>query len=182
MNNISSTISYSNLYNKYRSNYFLAFQDLFFHTFILSLTYTFIYYYNNIYFLSIPLTFLLGLLKIKTFIIFHDCGHNSYTPSILINNIIGIITGIFIFNPFSWNFNHNTHHLVSGNLDNKYNYGFNETVFHTLNNYKSWSLLKKTLYKTILHPFIFFFVLAPFKFIIIMRIYAIHLILKKKIC
>ena len=93
MNNINN-ISYSNLYNKYRSNYFSAFQDLLFHTFILSLTYTFIYYYNNIYFLSIPLTFILGLLKIKTFIIFHDCGHNSYTPSTIINNIIGIITGI----------------------------------------------------------------------------------------
>lgn len=180
MNNITSTISYSNLYNKYRSNYFLAFQDLFFHIFILSLTYTSIYYFRNIYILSIPLIFILGLLKIKTFTIFHDCGHNTYTPSVLINNIIGIITGIFVFNPFSWKFNHNTHHLVLGNINNKYNYGFNDTVFHTLNNYKSWSFLRKTLYKTLLHPLIFFLILAPIKFILINRINALLFIFKKK--
>ena len=68
----------------------------------------------------------------RTIIIFHHCEHNNYTPNKTLNYIIGIISGIILLNPFSWNFNHNTHHLTNGNSENIYDYQYNETIFHSL--------------------------------------------------
>lgn len=122
---------------------------------------------------------LLALLNVKTFIIFHDCGHQSYTPNKNLNYIIGIISGIITITPFSWNFNHNTHHLTNGNYENIYDYPYNETIFHSLEQYKHFSFPIRQLYKCIKHPYVFFSIIPIFKFLVIMRFNAFRLLKKK---
>jgi fatty acid desaturase len=149
------TINETELFMKYKSSYTSAFVDLSVHTFILSCSYYSMWYFRNSW-LSIVIVPLLGLLNIKTFMIFHDCGHNSYTPNQTLNYSIGLLLSGCVSHPFFWNYNHNTHHNVNGNIENIYKYVFNETVFHTLNQYKSFSDTSKYLYKSVRNPIFFF--------------------------
>ena len=179
-NDINNNKFYSTLYNECRSNHITAFYDFSFHMLSLFSTCTLIYFFKDVLFFSLPLTFILGLLHMKSFVCFHDCGHNSYTPSKKLNQYLGTFLGIITLNPFSWNFNHNTHHITSGNRNNKYNYKFNETVFHTVEEYNSWSCIKKKTYRVLMHPITFLFVLSPFKMIFFMRFNAFRFLFKKK--
>jgi omega-6 fatty acid desaturase (delta-12 desaturase) len=106
------------LFTKYKSSYKSAFFDLSIHTFYVSYAFFLMWFFRNSW-LSVFTIPLLGLLNVKTFIIFHDCGHQSYTPNKTLNYMIGIITGIITITPF---FNHNTHHLTNGNYENIYDY------------------------------------------------------------
>ena len=108
-------INESELFSKYKSCYKSAFLDLSIHTFYISCALYLMWFFRNSW-LSVFTILFVGLLNIKTFIIFHDCGHQSYTPNKTVNYMIGIITGIITNTPFSWNFNHNTHHLTNGNI------------------------------------------------------------------
>ena len=83
-------INESYMFMKYKSSYKSALKDLSFHVFLLCLSFYSIWYFRNSMW-SILTILLLGLLNVKTFIIFHDCGHNSYIPNRILNNIIGII-------------------------------------------------------------------------------------------
>jgi len=122
---------------------------------------------------------LLGLLNIKTFIIFHDCGHQSYTPNKTLNYIIGTIISPLTYFPFSWNYRHHTHHLTNGNYENKYRFNYNELIFHTLYQYKNMSVIKRNIYKIILSPYILFTFLTYIKFILIERFYVIKFFIKE---
>ena len=127
---------------KYKSSYKSALKDLSVHAFLLCLSFYSLWYFRNSMW-SIVTILLLGLLNVKTFIIFHDCGHNSYMPNRILNNIIGIVTGILVQTPLSWNFRHDTHHASSGNIENKYNWRYNEHIYYTLSEYKNLSSVKR---------------------------------------
>lgn len=171
-------MKFSKLNKKYKSSYYRAFVDLFRHTFLLYLSLTMLYYFKNSL-ISIFTISLYSLLKVKTFTIFHDCGHHSYTPNRILNYTIGILTGIFIKSPFSWNFNHNTHHLTNGMKENKYNHRYNETIFHSLKEYKNMPFIFKKIYNIVRHPLFFFTIVSFLKFFILMRFNAIRLMRKK---
>jgi acyl-lipid omega-6 desaturase (Delta-12 desaturase) len=171
-------INESELFKKYKSSYKSAFLDLSIHTLFLSCSFYLLWIFRNSW-LSVFTIPLLALLNVKTFIIFHDCGHQSYTPSKTLNYIIGIIAGIITVTPFSWNFNHNTHHLTNGNYENIYNHPYNETILHSFQHYKNFSFPIKQLYKCLRHPCVFLYVVPFFKFLIIMRFNAVRLLRKK---
>ena len=171
-------INETELFMKYKSSYTSAFIDFLFHIFLLTCSFYSLWYFRNSW-MSLFTVPLLGLLNIKTFMIFHDCGHNSYTPSKTLNYIIGLLLSGFVSHPFFWNYNHNTHHNVSGNIENKYNYVFNETTFHTLKNYKSWSNISRYLYKLLRTPLLFFTILIYLKILITHQFRIIPFILYK---
>src|ERR1041385_8624383 len=50
--------------------------------------------------LTMPLAVLAGMLLVRVFIIFHDCGHGSFVRSSAANRAIGIVTGILAFTPY----------------------------------------------------------------------------------
>ena len=174
----SKIINETEMFMKYKSSYTSAFIDFSFHAFLMCSSFYSLWYFRNSW-LSVFTIPLLGLLSSKTFMIFHDCGHNSYTPNRTLNYIIGIITGIFTITPFSWNFNHNTHHLTNGNIENVYDHPYNETIFHSLCQYKSFSSTKRCIYKVLKHPYFFFSVVPIFKFLVVMRFNAFRLLNKK---
>jgi omega-6 fatty acid desaturase (delta-12 desaturase) len=111
----------------------------------------------------------MGLLNVKSFIIFHDCGHNSYTPNIYLNKIISHILGIVVFTNPLWIQYHDIHHRTNGNIENNYHYKFNELVFTTLQKYKKLSTLNKYIYKIAYNPVVFFTVMPSYFFFVLQR-------------
>ena len=67
-------------FNKYKPTYYKAFRDLITNTVCYTTSFYGMWYFRDSYFslFTVPL---LGLMNVRTFIIFHDCGHNSYTPN-----------------------------------------------------------------------------------------------------
>ena len=144
----------SELFAKYKSSYNVAVCDLSVHVFLKCSLFYYLWYLRNSW-LSIFTVSLFGLMNCRTFIVFHDCGHNSYTPSKSVNYIIGSIFGIFVFTPISWNWQHGNHHLTSGNTNNKLNHKYNELTYQTLTQYKRWNWFEQRVYRIARHPFLF---------------------------
>jgi len=72
------------------------------------------------YWLTLALAVVAAGLLIRTFIIFHDCGHGSFFRSKRANDIVGFITGIITFTPYDkWRREHAVHHATSGDLDRR---------------------------------------------------------------
>jgi omega-6 fatty acid desaturase (delta-12 desaturase) len=68
----------------------------------------------------LPVGVLAGGFMIRAFIIFHDCGHNSFFPSTKTNKLIGSILGVLVLTPGEhWWHSHAIHHATSGNLDKR---------------------------------------------------------------
>lgn len=160
------------LFLKYKSSYTLAFVDLFTHFFYLSCSMYLLWLYKDTYW-NIFTILLQGLLTVKTFVIFHDCIHESYTPSKTLNYIIGNITGILTYSPYCWNYIHNTHHLTNGNTTNKYKFDSNELIIFSLKEYQTMSPMKKLSIKILYHPLFLFFIAGFLKFFVFGRIYIL---------
>jgi acyl-lipid omega-6 desaturase (Delta-12 desaturase) len=106
------------------------------------------------YLLTILLCFLASGFLIRIFIIFHDCGHNSFFKSVKANHTIGIIMGIITFTPFySWHHQHWAHHKTSGNLDKR---GIGDVWTMTVEEYKESSPFSRFVYRSFRNPFIMF--------------------------
>src|SRR5690242_14356951 len=54
------------------------------------------------YWLVLPLSVIAAGLLVRTFIIFHDCGHGSFFKSQKANSFWGFITGILTFTPYQY--------------------------------------------------------------------------------
>ena len=129
---------------KYLPSYTDSIIDLLKYSILYLLSLSATWYYRNHY-LSIVTIPLLSLMNTRTFIIYHDCGHNSYTPRKKLNYIIGSVLGIFVFTPFCWTYNHHNHHLTSGNKEEKLKHGFNETIIYTFKEFNNMETKKKLI-------------------------------------
>ena len=93
-------------------------------------------------FLTTPIT---AAFMVRLFMLFHDCGHQSFTQNRKVNNIIGRLLGFFYFVPFSvWVNFHNKHHATSGNLDER---DILDLIVLTTEEYNDLNSLKQKLYK-----------------------------------
>jgi acyl-lipid omega-6 desaturase (Delta-12 desaturase) len=91
---------------------------------------------------------------IRIFIIFHDCGHNSFTPSIKANKWIGLFVGMMVMTPSEqWWKSHALHHATSGNLEKR---GLGDVTTWTVAEYQSSSWLARTGYGLFRFPLIMF--------------------------
>lgn len=106
------------------------------------------------YWLTLLLSFIASGFLIRLFIIFHDCGHNSFFRSRRANKIIGILTGLLSFTPFHpWHRAHAIHHATAGNLDKR---GSGDVLTLTVEEYLKSSKWKKFIYRAFRNPFIMF--------------------------
>ncbi len=104
---------------------------------------------------------------VRTFIIFHDCGHGSLFSSRKANNTIGIITGVLTFTPYyRWRHHHAIHHATSSNLDRR---GADFVPTMTIDEYKALSIWKKFLYQLSRNPLLMFTIGSTFVFLIAHR-------------
>lgn len=104
------------------------------------------------------LTLLLALpasgLLVRNFIIFHDCGHESFFRSRQANAIIGYLTGILVFTPYhQWRHHHAIHHATAADLDRR---GVGDVWTMTLDEYRQASAWKRFIYRAYRHPVIMF--------------------------
>lgn len=163
----------SNLFIKYKSSYSSACFDFSKHVSIISGSFYLLWLNKNnvISWLMVPvISFLLN----RTFIIFHDCCHGSYSPSKQLNYILSHITGVIVVTSPNWILDHHTHHLTNGNIENKQNYFFNETIILTKKQYNSLSTTKKWLYFVYKHPLVFFTIIPALYFGVFQRFIYIY--------
>jgi acyl-lipid omega-6 desaturase (Delta-12 desaturase) len=95
---------------------------------------------------------------IRTFIIFHDCCHQSFFRNRNANTIIGTVTGILTCCPYSqWKHSHSVHHATSGNLNKR---GTGDIWTLTVEEYTNSTPLKRLFYRLYRNP-LFMFTLGP---------------------
>jgi acyl-lipid omega-6 desaturase (Delta-12 desaturase) len=114
--------------------------------------------------LTIPLAVLAGLLVVRIFIIFHDCGHGSFFKSRTANDIVGFISGIITFTPYyHWRWEHSLHHGASGDLDRR---GTGDIWTMTVQEYLESTRWKRFAYRLARNPFVLFVIAPLFLFLI----------------
>ena len=168
----SILINESELFMKYKSSYFHAFMDLSTYSVYMITTVYLLWFFKNSYFsiFTIPLMSLMG---VRSFIIFHDCCHNSYSPNKLLNYAISHLTGAVVVTSPNWIIDHHTHHLTNGNIGNKYDFDFNETTLYTKRQYLSMSDGEKRLYRFYKNPFVFSVIVPVVYFGFFQRFYYV---------
>jgi len=116
------------------------------------------------------LAVLAGGFAVRTFIIFHDCGHQSFfgAKNKLANGILGVITGILTFTPYHfWRRAHAKHHATVAKLDHR---GNGDVWMMTVDEWNEANGWKKLAYRVYRYPLVLFTVGAWFNMIIAQRI------------
>src|SRR5712691_3027927 len=87
---------------------------------------------------------------LRTFIVFHDCGHGSFFASRRANHWVGVITGLLVYTPFhSWRHEHAVHHASSGDLDRR---GMGDVDTLTVAEYRALPFPGKIGYRLMRNP------------------------------
>lgn len=104
---------------------------------------------------------------VRTFIIFHDCGHGSFFKSRKANDALGIITGIMTWTPYyHWRHDHAVHHATAGDLDRR---GVGDVQTLTVGEYLALPWWRKLAYRIMRQPWIMFTIGASLVFIVAHR-------------
>ena len=107
-----------------------------------------------------------GRISVRTFIIFHDCTHESFFKSRRSNFFLGFITGVLTFTPYHhWRWEHSVHHSSAGDLDRR---GMGDVWTLTVQEYLEASPWKRFAYRLARNPFVLF-VLAPMVLFIVLN-------------
>ncbi|RKP58050.1 fatty acid desaturase [Cohnella endophytica] len=106
------------------------------------------------YWLTLPFVILASGFVIRSFIIFHDCCHQSFFKNRKANEILGTITGIITMFPYrQWKRSHSIHHSTSSNLDKR---GIGDMWLMTVEEYAAASKWKKAYYRFYRNPLVMF--------------------------
>lgn len=120
------------------------------------------------YWLTLALAAVTGLLVVRVFIFFHDCGHGSFFKSNRANSIVGFICGMVTFTPYShWSWQHSVHHQTSGDLSRR---GDGDIWTMTVKEYQESSPTRRMFYRIIRNPITLFIVGPLVLFLLYQRI------------
>jgi omega-6 fatty acid desaturase (delta-12 desaturase) len=104
----------------------------------------------------------------RCFIIFHDCGHGSFSRSKRLNDAVGSLLGIIVFTPFRyWSYAHAMHHATSSDLDRR---GVGDVWTMTVDEFRTASRGRRAYYRAYHSPWVMFTVGPLIKFLVIERI------------
>lgn len=124
--------------------------------------------------ISLWLTLLLAIptagFAVRTFIIFHDCGHQSFwgSKNRTANDITGVITGILTFTPYHiWRRSHAKHHATVAKLDQR---GKGDVWMLTTDEWEGASQWKRLGYRVYRFPLILFTIGAWLNIIVFQRL------------
>jgi acyl-lipid omega-6 desaturase (Delta-12 desaturase) len=91
---------------------------------------------------------------VRTYIVFHDCGHGSFMGSRRANTWIGTFCGLLVFTPFhSWRHEHAVHHATAGDLDRR---GVGDVMTLTVAEYRAMPWLGRLKYRLFRNPLVMF--------------------------
>ena len=120
------------------------------------------------FWLTLPLSILTAGFMVRTFIIFHDCGHGSFFKSQTANTWLGRITGLLTYTPYyRWRHDHAIHHATAGDLDRR---GTGDVYTMTVKEYLAAPWWKKFGYRVMRQPIFMFFFGSLIVFVITQRI------------
>lgn len=71
------------------------------------------------------------LVHMRLFIMFHDCGHNSFAPSVRANKILHRVLSVLVMTPTMWRESHRRHHQHIGKVDNEIDFQWGDSVYWT---------------------------------------------------
>ena len=115
-----------------------------------------------------PLALLAGILLIRIFIIFHDCGHGVFFTSRWANQSVGFFCGLLVFTPYrQWHRDHADHHATAGNLDGR---GPGEVWTMTVEEFRTAPVWKQRIYRLMRNPFLLFGVVPALFFVVLQRL------------
>jgi omega-6 fatty acid desaturase (delta-12 desaturase) len=101
---------------------------------------------------------------LRTYIVFHDCAHGNFLPTKRANQIVGVLTALLVYTPFSaWRHSHAMHHASAGDLDRR---GDGDVPTMTVAEWKAASRGKRLEYRLTRSPWIMF-TLGPFVALVI---------------
>jgi omega-6 fatty acid desaturase (delta-12 desaturase) len=119
------------------------------------------------YWLTLLLAIPTAGLVVRIFTIQHDCGHHSFFRSRNANDLLGFVCGVITLTPYHfWRRTHARHHTTSGNLTHR---GHGDVLTLTVEEYRNKSRRGRLAYRLYRNPFVMFFVLASYFFIIRQR-------------
>ena len=120
------------------------------------------------YGLALLASVVIAVAIVRFFILFHDCGHGSFSRSRRLNDTIGSLLGIMVFTPFRyWNYAHAMHHATSSDLDRR---GVGDVWTMTTDEYRAASLPRRIYYRGYHSPWVMFTIGPLIKFLVIERI------------
>ena len=91
---------------------------------------------------------------VRTYIVFHDCGHGSFMRSRRANAWIGTFCGLLVFTPFqSWRHEHAVHHATAGDLDRR---GVGDVATLTVAEYQALPWVGRLKYRLFRNPLVMF--------------------------
>jgi omega-6 fatty acid desaturase (delta-12 desaturase) len=106
------------------------------------------------YWLTLPIVIAASGFMVRTFIIFHDCCHQSFFNSRKANDILGTITGILTIVPYQqWKHTHSVHHATSSNLDKR---GVGDMWVLTIQEYIDSPWWRRLAYRVYRNPVVMF--------------------------
>ncbi len=108
--------------------------------------------------ISYPLVLALAVptagLAVRTFIVFHDCGHGSFLPTKRANAWVGTISGLVIYMPYLWwRHDHAVHHATAGDLDRR---GVGDVQTLTVAEYHRLGRWRRLAYRLFRNPLVMF--------------------------
>lgn len=114
-----------------------------------------------------------GCFVVRSFIVFHDCGHGSFIQGFKgaarCNWVMKQLFAFLAGTPTDWNKGHALHHGAVGNMDQD-DYDWGETIFHTVSEFKSWPKWKQVVFGVFRWPPIFFGMAAAATWYVKMRL------------
>jgi acyl-lipid omega-6 desaturase (Delta-12 desaturase) len=106
----------------------------------------------------------------RTFIIFHDCGHGSFFNDKRLNTWVGRVTGVLTFTAFYyWTHDHAIHHATAGDLDRR---GVGDVETLTVKEYLALPGYRRLAYRMMRNPFFMLVIGAPLVFLVFHRLWA----------
>ncbi len=117
--------------------------------------------------LTIGLAVLTGPFLVRIFILFHDCGHNSFFSSAKANTFLANCLAPLIFvSSQHWRWEHWRHHATSGDLDRR---GTGDVWTMTVSEYMASPRWKRLCYRLARNPLLMLTVGPPLLFLVWQR-------------
>lgn len=106
---------------------------------------------------------------VRSFVLFHDCGHKSLFPRVQTNRRWMPLLACMAITPSDWNVGHALHHANVGNKTQE-DYDWGETVYHTVDEYLALPSWKRRCLCALRHPLVFFALAPPLTWWVRMRL------------
>ena len=119
------------------------------------------------YWLTLALAVIGAGLLVRTFILFHDCGHGSFFKSRRANTFWGYLLGVLTFTPnYLWWHEHAEHHAGAGDLGQR---GVGDVWTMTVKEYLAASRSTRFQYRLVRNPICLFLIAPSILFLIVHR-------------